>query len=116
MTCAQKQQMEPQLETHQGVNTKVYDPWMDLFLSDEDRTLLSEKQNLWSDDVIRKIKNRWLVSSLTHGNWFLWLFSSHVGISVRGTKSVKLGLVQKPDELYILPESDKWLLASQRSP
>lgn len=38
MTCAQKQQTEAQLETHQGVNTKVYDPWMDLFLSDEDRT------------------------------------------------------------------------------
>lgn len=27
---------EAQLETHQGVNTNVYDPWMDLFLSDED--------------------------------------------------------------------------------
>lgn len=31
-------QTEAQLETQQGVNTKVYDPWMDLFLSDEDWT------------------------------------------------------------------------------
>lgn len=39
-------QMEAQQETHRRVNTKVYDPWMDLFLSDEDWTHCLKKQNV----------------------------------------------------------------------
>lgn len=51
---------EAQLETHQGVNTKVYDPWMDLFLSDEDWA-----HCLKNKTFEMKKKKRWMMSSNT---------------------------------------------------